>query len=94
MVLQVPGIRTSIAQMDWLHCVDLGVAADTLGHGLLDSATVLPGRNVQMQADYACTRVAADKLNTIAVTIALTMLRKTQDCRFCCNQHCSCRDSP
>ena len=42
-LLQVPWIRTDCFRTDWLHCTDLGVAADFIGNVLHVVRDVVPG---------------------------------------------------
>ncbi len=46
----VPGVSSHIVVVDWLHCADIGVAADVLGNVLLELVDKYPGtdRNVRM----------------------------------------------
>lgn len=48
----VPGVSSNIVVVDWLHCADLGVAADVMGNILLELVDHFPGsdRNVRMRA--------------------------------------------
>ena len=47
----VPGVSSHIVIVDWLHCVDIGVAADVLGNVLLELVDQYPGsdRHVRMR---------------------------------------------
>jgi len=40
----VPGVSCSIVIVDWLHCADLGIAADIMGHLLLELVALFPGQ--------------------------------------------------
>jgi hypothetical protein len=47
----VPGVSSHIVIVDWLHCVDIGVAADVLGNVMLELVDQYPGsdRHVRMR---------------------------------------------
>ena len=59
----VPGVSCSIVVVDWLHCADLGVAADILGNILLELVDLFPGsdRNVRMKALWQEIRAEYDR---------------------------------
>ena len=44
-LFSVPGVQTPIFCIDWLHCCDLGVAADFLGNFFYTVAGLLPGES-------------------------------------------------
>ena len=70
----VPWVTSSIFRVDWLHCADLGVAADYLGNLFWSALPKLPGRSRkervsvlwgEVQAFYKTYNVC-DKLYTAA----------------------------
>ena len=44
-LLQLPWFRTTCVRPDWLHCSDLGVAADMAGNAFWILQSLLPGRS-------------------------------------------------
>ena len=44
-LLQLPWFRTTCVRPDWLHCADLGVAADMAGNAFWIFQSLLPGRS-------------------------------------------------
>ena len=54
-----PGCSSSIVVVDWLHCCDIGVAADVLGNVLWELLDLFPGgdRNVRMAALWSAVQV-------------------------------------
>ncbi len=42
-LLTAPWVKTKIFRMDWLHCSDLGVAADFLGNFFHEVVDLFPG---------------------------------------------------
>ena len=50
-VFTIPWLQSSCFKIDWLHCVDLGVAADFIGNALRVVVTKFPGGNVSQRYD-------------------------------------------
>ena len=78
----VPWVTSSIFRVDWLHCADLGVAADYLGNLFWSVLPKLPGRSRkervsalwgEVQGFYKTYNVC-DKLSNLVET----MIRKDQ----------------
>ena len=44
-IFEAPGVKVAIFRVDWLHCVDLGIAADWLGEFMVNVLPKLPGRS-------------------------------------------------
>ena len=72
-IFKCPGFRTELIAIDWLHCCDLGVAADFLGNLLTVVVKQQPGSNiserikslfVKLQAWYAANNVT-DRLQVL-----------------------------
>ena len=47
----VPGVSSEIVIIDWLHCADLGIAADIMGNVLLELVGLMPGGPAESKAN-------------------------------------------
>ena len=56
-VFTIPWLRSSCFKIDWLHCVDLGVAADFCGHALLLVVSKCPGSTVAARYGHLWARL-------------------------------------
>ena len=43
----VPGVSSQLVMVDWLHCCDLGVAADVMGNVLLEIVNAMDDKESQ-----------------------------------------------
>ena len=56
---EAPGVKVAIFRVDWLHCVDLGIAADWLGEFLVYVLPELLGRSDAARISVVWRRVQA-----------------------------------
>ena len=79
-VFMVPFFRFAFIKLDWLHIVDLGVAADCLGNIFWQAQTRMPG-NLQQRLQQLFlemrTYYAAAQCNDRLATLTEGMLRKS-----------------
>ena len=79
-VWRIPGFRLSVVRLDWLHVVDLGVAADCVGNIFWMLQSRMPGGTVDKRVSALFAEICkyykdtkcADKLSTLTET----MIRK------------------
>ena len=58
-IFEAPGAKVAIFWVDWLHCVDLSIAADWLGEFLVCVLPKLPGRSHAARISVLRQRVQA-----------------------------------
>ena len=75
-LLQLPWIRSDCFRTDWLHCADLGVAADFIGNALHVLRDIVPGPNQdarvhvlsQMMVAYYVRNEVQDRFDCLLLT--------------------------
>ena len=78
-IFSVPGVTNHIFRIDWLHCVDQGVAADFLGNIFKMSCQKMPGENIKIRCAGLWARLQAfytrnsvgDRLQNLVPTMFL-----------------------
>lgn len=78
-IFSVPGVTNHIFRIDWLHCVDQGVAADFLGNIFKISCQKMPGENIKIRCAGLWARLQAfytrnsvgDRLQNLVPTMFL-----------------------
>ena len=82
-LFQTPGLTSKQFLLDWLHIVDLGVAADFMGnvfHHLIASGNHLPGNNVKERVKTLFHRIQSyyktEGVENRLPTLTVLMIRK------------------